>query len=131
VGVWIAFVQSRIARVKLQHDLFDRRFAVYEATRTLLLIVMRKGTASMEDLSKFTMGAIDAVFLLDEPTSAYLQDIRQRTVKLQSRSASIDANVPVADDRAELVDKTHQEKNWLVDQLNIIPEKFMPFLKLT
>ena len=71
------------------------------------------------------------MFLLNEPTSAYLEDIRMRTIKLQSLSAAIDPNAPVADNRAELVDKTYQEKNWLVDQLNIIPEKFRPFLKLT
>src|SRR5580704_867150 len=94
VGVWIAFVQSRIARAKLQHDLFDRRFAVYEATRTLLLVIMRKGNASLDDLSRFTMGTIDAVFLLDKSTSTYLQDIRKRTVKLHSLSASIDPDAP-------------------------------------
>ncbi len=30
-GVWIARQQMHIARVKLQHDLYDRRYAVFQA----------------------------------------------------------------------------------------------------
>jgi hypothetical protein len=31
VGVWVAVQQMRIARIKTQHDLFDRRFRIYES----------------------------------------------------------------------------------------------------
>jgi hypothetical protein len=32
-GAWVALQQMHIARVKLQHDLYDRRYAVFEAVR--------------------------------------------------------------------------------------------------
>jgi hypothetical protein len=31
VGAWVALQQMYLARVKLQHDLFDRRYAVFQA----------------------------------------------------------------------------------------------------
>lgn len=36
VGAWIALQQMYLARVKLQHDLFDRRYAVFQAVRRFL-----------------------------------------------------------------------------------------------
>ena len=36
VGACLAWQQVQIARVKLQHDLYDRRYRVFEATRKLL-----------------------------------------------------------------------------------------------
>jgi hypothetical protein len=40
----------QIARVKLQHDLFDRRYGVFDATRKLLANICAKGNASEEDM---------------------------------------------------------------------------------
>lgn len=36
VGAWVALQQMHIARVKLQHDLYERRYAVFEAVRRFL-----------------------------------------------------------------------------------------------
>jgi hypothetical protein len=36
VGAWVALQQMHIARTKLQHDLYDRRYAVFQAVRRFL-----------------------------------------------------------------------------------------------
>ena len=36
--------------------------------------------------------------------------------------------VHVGPERSELVEKEHREIEWLVDQLNVIFEKFRPFM---
>jgi hypothetical protein len=36
VGAWVALEQMKIARVKLRHDLYDRRYAVFQSARSLL-----------------------------------------------------------------------------------------------
>jgi hypothetical protein len=33
VGTWVAIQQMRIARIKLHHDLYHRRYAVFQAVR--------------------------------------------------------------------------------------------------
>src|SRR5262249_12415620 len=53
VGACLGWQQVRIARVKFQHDLFDRRFRVFEATRRMLAEVCRKVDASPEDQRTF------------------------------------------------------------------------------
>src|SRR5262245_28988212 len=55
VGVFLVWQQARIARTKASRDLFDRRFAVFEAARTLLARVMAKGNASAEDVNRYSL----------------------------------------------------------------------------
>jgi hypothetical protein len=129
VGALLAWQQVKIARSKLRHDLFDRRFAVFETARTLLRGIMRDGNASMAELGAYTVGVIDAPFLLDEPTSDYLMEIRRRTIKLQSLKSAYASDAPV-DDRKQVIQKAYDEMNWLVAQLDVLPGKFKPFLTL-
>jgi hypothetical protein len=129
VGALLAWQQVKIARSKLRHDLFDRRFAVFEAARTLLRGIMRDGNASMTELGAYIVGVIDAPFLLDESTSDYLMEIRRRTIKLQSLKSAYASDAPV-DDRKQVVQKAYDEMNWLVAQLDVLPGKFKPFLTL-
>ena len=67
--------QVQIARVKLQHELYDRRFAVFDAARKLLLEVITNGDASPSALNAYTIGTTDAIFLLDEKITEYLGEI--------------------------------------------------------
>ena len=42
VGAALTRQQVKIAQVSLQHDLYDRRFAVFEATREFLVTILRE-----------------------------------------------------------------------------------------
>jgi hypothetical protein len=50
LGAWIALQQMLIARIKLQHDLYDRRYAVFDGAREFLSQIMTDGVASQEAL---------------------------------------------------------------------------------
>src|ERR1700678_1205156 len=66
VGAWLAWQQVEIARVKLRLDLFDKRFAVFDAARRFLLHVFAHGNTTDEALREYTLGTIDAAFLFDD-----------------------------------------------------------------
>jgi hypothetical protein len=53
IGAFIANQQVKIARVKLQHDLYERRFEVFQAARKLLAHVITNGNASDDQLRKY------------------------------------------------------------------------------
>jgi hypothetical protein len=42
-GAWIAFQQMRLARIKVQHDTYDRKYAVFLAVRWVLTVVAGAG----------------------------------------------------------------------------------------
>ena len=56
VGAWLAWQQVQIARVKLQHDLFERRYNVFAAARRLLAQIDTHRRPSDEDLRAFMLG---------------------------------------------------------------------------
>ena len=56
VGAWIAIQQMRIARIKLQHDLYDRRYAVFQAVRRFLDEAVANSLVSSDTLRTFVVG---------------------------------------------------------------------------
>jgi hypothetical protein len=60
--------QVRLAKQKLRHDLYDRRFAIYVAFRELLIALVEKSDEEIKAaFRKATIGRIEAKFLLDDP----------------------------------------------------------------
>jgi len=76
IGAWLAWQQVQIARVKLQHDLYDRRYQVFDATRRLLANVCATGYASDEAQRAFMLGdAIACPAQLEDSEWAAMSDI--------------------------------------------------------
>jgi len=70
--------QAELAAIRLQHDLFDRRFAVYDATRELIRTVVQHGHANEQQIFDFRMKTRDAKFLLDDEISTYLEEFAKK-----------------------------------------------------
>jgi CHASE3 domain sensor protein len=120
----------RIARIKLQHDLYDRRFAVFQAARKLLAEVMTQGFASDDQIRLYVVGTADAGFLLSEEVSKYLEEIRKRASSLEAIQKTL-RPLPVGDQRTASVAQEQQIFSWLMEQLpGGLVERFKPFLTL-
>ena len=133
VGVWIAYKQSRIAAAKLNLDLYDRRFSVFEAARNLILSVLQNGVGFSKDINAFHLGIADAGFLLNDDIEKYLDQLSKKvwqlTILLEKKTyleqtnADDDARVKAADQMATAFTAIQSELPTLV-------AKFKPFLKL-
>jgi hypothetical protein len=77
VGTWIAFKQARIAAAKLNLDLYDRRFKVFDAARYLVGKVVTDACPGNDDFNVFNLGVADAVFLFDSDVTEYLDNLRK------------------------------------------------------
>jgi hypothetical protein len=130
VGAWIAFQQMHLARVKLRHDLYDRRFAVFQVARKLLAEVLAHASVSDDQLRAYVVGTSDSVFLLDEEISRYLQEIRKAVFRLQAINSTL-RPLPVGEQRTALANEEAQIMTWLTAQLpDVLVDKFRPFLTL-
>jgi hypothetical protein len=129
VGAFLAWQQVKIARTKLRHDLFDRRFAVFEAARKFLATLMRNGKMSLSDLGEYSAGVIDAQFLLNEEVHVYLVELRKRAAAMQALKDTAEP-LPAGGEKTKLVVRAGEELAWLVAQLDVLPSKFKPFLTL-
>jgi hypothetical protein len=130
LGSLIAYRQWRTAQNKLKHDLFERRFSVYDAARIFISSIMTSGKATEEELFKFLSGTREAKWLLNSEVSEYLdKELYHKALDLQCLASELEG-VPVGIERSSNVQKQAEIKKWLIQQYDILDVKFSPFLKL-
>ena len=130
LGSFIAYRQWRTAQNKLKHDLFERRFAVFDAARKLLASIMTSGKAKDEELFKFLSGTREAKWLLNDDIAKYLEkELYHKAVHLQCLDSELEG-VPVGDERSANVRNQTEIKLWLGKQFEVLDEKFSPYLRL-
>jgi hypothetical protein len=95
--------QAELADIRFKHDVFDRRFEVYEATRNFLIAIIQAGTVSNEQLGEYVRGKEKVVFLFDQATVDYLDDLYKKANRLQAMTSQLDHRaLPVGPERTEL-----------------------------
>lgn len=129
VGTWVAIQQMVIARAKLQHDLYERRYAVFDAVRTYLAEVMSNGIASQETTRTFVLKTGDAEFLFDDELAAYLKEMREHASTARAIHFVIEPLQP-GDRKAAAFSKESEHTMWLVNQMDGLVGRFRPFLRL-
>jgi hypothetical protein len=111
----------------LQHDLFERRFRVFDATRRMLANVCKEGDIYDEDLRTFTIDTGDAIFLFDDDLAKYLgEEMTRHLITLSSVNRLLD----LERDEERRAKRVSEKFNHLNEQLTGLSGKFKPFLKL-
>lgn len=129
VGFVLTSRQVKIARVRLQHDLYDRRFAVFQTARQFLVEVLVHRYVWNDQIRRtYVIGTADAVFLLNDEIVEYLEEIRTRSDRLTTIHETLP---PVGDARSRLVREEQEIVDWLTAQLPAgLVTKFKPFFLL-
>lgn len=129
-GSFIAYRQWCTAQKKLKLDLFEKRFAVYDAARIFIASVMASGKAKDEEMFKFLSSTGETKWLLNDDIATYFDEqIWKNAVELQTLDAELEG-VPVGDERTKNVRRQGEIKKWLFAQYKALDEKFSPFLKI-
>lgn len=124
--------QRDIAQDKLALDWFalqyDRRAAVYEATRKFLADVFAGGMSEAA-IHAYGLRTLDAKFLFhDDPSlHQYLATIRERVAMWLSAKTSAEAEHS-RDEKREFERITAEHLNWITQQGTAFDVKFGPFL---
>ncbi len=82
---WSGRWQVRIAREKLRHDLYDRRFAIYIAFHDLLVAFTEKADVEAE-LRRANAARAHAPFLLDPQLGPYLEKLHDEAFRINAES---------------------------------------------
>jgi hypothetical protein len=119
----------QIADARLQHDLYDRRYRIFDAARRLLSEIIIHGNATDEALRAFVLGTSDALFLLDDDLAKYLAEMSQHARALVAIKIAMEA-LPVGEQKANASKVAIDHQMWLVEQLDDLADKFRPVLRL-
>jgi len=127
----IAEQQANLANTRMRHDLYDRRFKIYEAARALVVAVFRRVNVTDDEFFAFVSGTADSVFLLDAAMVAYFEEMRINALRLQRMNRLINEPPPVPEpDQTNAPHEKADLGTWFVAQNEILIEKFKPFLAL-
>ena len=127
----VAQQQAELAAIRLQHDLFDRRFKAYDTARALAFEVVTYNNVSTVALSSFIAGASDTVFLFDADITEYLDDMRQRAIRMQQLVDMLNNPAGWPAEEVTMAPAERAELGiWFFDQFTVLVEKFKPFLVL-
>jgi len=121
--------QVHLAQVKLQHDTYDRKYAVFEAVSWVLLVVSGlKRAPSLEDMRAFLRVIGAAPFLFDDKLVAYIKEIERRVHRANGLNDMM--SLFSDDDKPKASKELEEHIVWLSEQHNVIIEKFRPSLEL-
>lgn len=127
----IAEQQAKLADIRMRHDLYDRRFKIYEAARALVVAVFRRVNVSDDEFFSFVSGTADAVFLLGPDMVVYLDEMRAKALQLRQLNRLINEPPPIPEpDQATAPREKANLGTWFVAQNEVLIEKFRLFLAL-
>ena len=75
--------QSRLQHQKLRHDLFEKRFEIYQSLQYFIHILVSKGSVATEDVEALTKHARAAEFLFKPPIVALFNEAYHRALDLE------------------------------------------------
>lgn len=130
LGSVIAYRQWLTARRKLMLDLFDRRFAIYDAARNLLAVVASKGTAEKDEVLRFVAGTRGARWLLSDSIAQYIDKGLLRSItELKALQLAAEKWAPGESDATNTARRTELVE-WFHEQFEVLDNKCSPFLTL-
>jgi hypothetical protein len=121
--------QARIAREKLRHDLYDRRFAIYIAFHELMVAMTDKADVEAE-LRKANAARAHSPFLLDAKLGAYLKELHNEAFRLSVTPKLIRDLSPTPAERVPMDAKFGSDKLAFGNRVEELVGKFERFLKL-
>jgi hypothetical protein len=125
----IAYWQWKTARNKLRFDLFDRRFAVYDAARNLLGSIITTGV-QQDLLFRFEVGTREAKWLFNDEIDRYFKNQLGNNAYILKELVSVLDSLPDAEERSRNINRQSELKQWFGAQYNVLDRYFEPFLKL-
>jgi len=114
--------QVRIAREKLRHDLYDRRFAVYMAFHALLVAVTEKADVD-EELRKANAAKAHSPFLLETHVSQYLERLHAEVFRVNA-DGTLARGLSLTPDNVQQAARLGTDKLALINRIPELVQQF-------
>lgn len=128
LAAYIAWQQWRTNHLRLRHELFDRRYALYERIAAFMAEIIARGKVPTNAETQFLRDTKVTIFLFDKETQQFTEQIYHKAVKLHALEMMLE-NLQ-GEDRVDNVEKQREIKDWLGSQLQDCARRFSPFLSL-
>lgn len=131
IATYIAYQQWKTNADKLELDLFEKRFRVFETVRKVVATVISQGDASSIVVSEFRIGCADAEFLFGDDLKTYLDEIYERASRLRLAVFHSGNVIDAGPERDEIVKGMTVQMDWFREQPEKLPAIFKKYLDVS
>lgn len=128
-GIYIAYQQGVINKNRLKHELFEKRYAIYEKIGFYISEILISGTVKAGSDIEFLRDTKASALLFDSRIEKLVSQIYQKSVELHCLETELDALTSDVS-RKENVRKQSEINDWLKEQLSSMPSLFEEYLHL-
>jgi hypothetical protein len=133
-GLIIAYRQWRINKVRLKHELYDRRMAVYTKLIDYLSVIFSGGHFNNEAFIGWLNKSYEGYFLFNDELIKYFEAINEksRALKKIHRNISLQKETGKKGEQPQndLSKQEEELQQWFEKQLNVAKDKFSQFLRI-
>lgn len=132
LATYIAWQQWQTNRLRVKHDLYERRLVIYSALIQFLSVIGRNAQASNAEAAIFLQNTRESCFLFGTDIPDYLNTVYLNWVELCKQETMLEGShrLPVGEARSKMVDENDELLKWFNDQFDIGREKFAPYMTL-
>lgn len=138
LALYIAYRQWKLDHVRLNHDLFERRLAVFGAVQELVLGVMWSGKVDQLAWEGLILRRHQAIFLFKKDVCDYLDEIERKAERLKLLNKFSDDDQlrefhetnPLRDSGKTLPDELRELQIYFNAELPRAKSIFLPYIRL-
>jgi len=128
IGIYIAFQQRSVNKNRLKHELFNKRYEVYENIGAFISEILTSGTVRAGADFEFLRDTKAVYLLFDKDLKEFTDKIYKKSVELHCLESELSSLT--GEERTEALRKESIIKKWYSDQLETMESKFVKYLKL-
>jgi len=126
LAAYIAWQQWRTNHLRLKHELFERRYKLYETITAFIAGILARGKVEPNSEMQFLRDTKTVVFLFDKDIQRFIKEIYSNAVELYTLGNM--ENALTGQELVHNVDKQREIKDWFSEQLNTCTVRFSLFL---
>jgi hypothetical protein len=122
---------AQTAKNKLRLELFERRYAVYDALMTMAVIVVGKGDVTFEQRRTCAIATKGAEFLFNKEIDDYCLELVRKAETLNLKKYQMDqSKIAGGEMNPETIESYGDCVLWFNRQVDEMPKRFAEFLKI-
>ena len=114
---------------RLRFDLFEKRFAAFEAALKLVSIAVSKGDVPDEVRREFVTATRGVEFLFNRHLQDYCDKLAREALDVRLGERRLET-LPEGEPRTKVSQAWQGRMQWFTEQMEEIPKQFGPFLKI-
>jgi hypothetical protein len=129
-AVWITWRQWRTDDLRLKHEQFERRYAVYEQLAGFMASVLQLGKCPPEGPELLLRQTRQSYFLFDDETKAFITEVYKHAARIET----LEMVRPTLGPGPELnknVAGRREEMDWFGKQLQGLEPRFAKYLRVS